>query len=75
VDAMKTNDYVKYITQTVVQYIDQPQNERKKLRQEKKEQRATFMYRWFGIVPFVFMLQLRERKQLKVQKELHDEVK
>ena len=72
---MKTNDYVKYITQTVVQYIDQPQNERKKLRQEKKEQRASFMYRWFGIVPFVFMLQLRERKQLKVQKELHDEVK
>ncbi len=72
---MKTNDYVKYITQTVVQYIDQPQNERKKLRQEKKEQRASFMYRWFGIVPFVFMLQMRERKQLKVQKELHDEVK
>lgn len=72
---MKTNDYVKYITQTVVQYIDQPQNERKKLRQEKKEQKAGFMYRWFGIVPFVFMLQLRERKQLKVRKELHDEVK
>ena len=51
---MKTNDYVKYITQTVVQYIDQPQNERKKLRQEKKEQRATFMYRWFGIVALRF---------------------
>ncbi len=72
---MKTNDYVKYITQTVVQYVDQPRNERKKLRQEKKEQRASFMFRWFGIVPFVFMLQLRERKQLKLRNELHDEVK
>lgn len=72
---MKTNDYVKYITQTVVRYVDQPRNERKKLRQEKKEQRASFMYRWFGIVPFVFMLQLKERKQMKVRSELHDEVK
>ena len=34
---MKTNDYVKYITQTVVQYIDQPKDERKKLRQEKRD--------------------------------------
>ncbi|MBB6444901.1 YqzE family protein [Bacillus benzoevorans] len=66
---MKTNDYVKYITQTVVQYIDQPRDERKKLRQEKKEQRAGFMYRWFGIVPFVFMLQMRERKKLKFKNE------
>nr|WP_295974276.1 YqzE family protein [uncultured Bacillus sp.] len=62
---MKTNDYVKYITQTFVQYIDQPRDERKKLRQEKKEHRADFIYRWFGIVPYVFMLQLRERKKLK----------
>lgn len=67
---MKANDYVKYITQTVVQYIDQPRDERKKLRREKKEQRASFMYRWFGIVPYVFMLQMRERKQLKVKNEM-----
>ncbi len=41
---MKTNDYVKYITQTVVQYIDQPKDERIKIRQDKKERKASFMY-------------------------------
>lgn len=72
---MKTNDYLKYITQTVVQYIDQPQNERKKIRQEKKEQRASFMYRMFGIIPYIFLLQLQERRRLKLQNELRNEVK
>lgn len=71
---MKTNDYVKFITQTVVQYIDQPRDARKKMRQEKKEQQASFMYRWFGIIPYVFMLQMRERKRLKIRNELHNEV-
>lgn len=64
---MKTNDYVKYVTQTVVQYIDQPKDERRKLRQEKKDKRATFMYRWFGIIPYVLMLKLREKKAQKVR--------
>lgn len=59
---MKTNDYVKYITQTVVQYIDQPKDERKKLRLEKKDRKATFMYRWFGIIPYALMLRMREKK-------------
>ena len=34
---MKTNDYVKYLTQTVVQYIDQPRDEAKKVTPRKKE--------------------------------------
>jgi protein-arginine kinase len=59
---MKTNDYVKYLTQTVVQYIDQPRDERKKLRQEKRDRKADFLYRWFGIVPYVLMLRYRERR-------------
>lgn len=59
---MKTNDYVKYITQTVVQYIDQPKDERIKMRQDKKERKASFMYRWFGIIPYVLMLKIREKK-------------
>jgi len=62
---MKTNDYVKYLTQTVVQYIDQPKDERKKQRQEKKDRKADFLYRWFGIVPYVFILKMRERREGK----------
>lgn len=60
---MKTNDYVKYLTQTVVQYIDQPKGERQKLRQEKKDRKAEFLYRWFGIVPYAMMLKIREKEK------------
>lgn len=62
---MKTNDYVKYLTKEFVQYIDQPKDERKKLKQEKKDNRADFLYRWFGIIPYVFMLKMREKKENK----------
>jgi hypothetical protein len=62
---MKTNDYVKYITQTVVQYIDQPKDERVKIRKDKKEGKASFMYRWFGIIPYVLMLKMREKRGRK----------
>lgn len=59
---MKTNDYVKYMTQTLVKYIDQPKEERKKIRQAKKEAEATFLFRWFGILPFLLMSNLKRKK-------------
>lgn len=37
---MKTNDYVKYMTQQFVQYMDQPKEERKTKKIQKKEERA-----------------------------------
>ncbi|PLR99921.1 YqzE family protein [Bacillus sp. T33-2] len=61
---MKTNDYVKYLTQTVVKYIDQPKDERTKSKLERKEMKSTFLNRWFGILPFVFMSMIKKRKQL-----------
>ncbi|TRZ37603.1 YqzE family protein [Niallia circulans] len=51
---MKTNDYVKYLTQTFVQYMDQPKEERKKIKQERRINKEPFMLRWFGILPYVF---------------------
>lgn len=60
---MKTNDYVKYLTQTVVQYIDQPKMERKKMRQGKKDEKADLLYRWFGILPFALMLEFKKREE------------
>lgn len=58
---MKTNDYVKYLTQTVVKYIDQPKDERKKLKQEKKDGKASFWYRWFGILPYAVFNMMKRR--------------
>jgi hypothetical protein len=60
---MKTNDYVKYLTQTVVKYIDQPKEERRKIKQAKKEAEATFLFRWFGILPFMLMSGVKKKKK------------
>ncbi|NRD80734.1 YqzE family protein [Bacillus sp. BRMEA1] len=59
---MKTNDYVKYMTQTIVKYADQPKEERKRIRQERKEAKAAFWFRWFGILPYVFYSEVKRRR-------------
>lgn len=60
---MKSNDYVKYITETVVKYIDQPKDVRKRTRLERKDQKEPFMYRWFGLIPYVLYYRLKKEKR------------
>jgi hypothetical protein len=60
---MKTNDYVKYMTQTIVKYIDQPKDERKRQKQERKMSKASFWYRWFGILPYLLYSEVNRRKR------------
>jgi hypothetical protein len=60
---MKTNDYVKYLIQTFIKFVDQPKEERKQLRLERKENKAAFWYRWFGILPYVFYMQTKNRRK------------
>ncbi|MEH7107296.1 YqzE family protein [Bacillus sp. JJ1764] len=62
---MKTNDYVKYMTQTFVKYVDQPKDERKRLRLERKQERASFWYRWFGILPYVLYIEIQRRRKVR----------
>lgn len=59
---MKTNDYVKYMTQTFVKYWDQPKEERRRLKQERREAKAAFWYRWFGIVPYIVFSEVKKRR-------------
>ncbi len=59
---MKSNDYVKYITQTFVKYIDQPKDERIKLKSEKKETKEPFLYRWFGVIPYVLISMFKRKR-------------
>ncbi|MEM5592314.1 YqzE family protein [Niallia circulans] len=58
---MNTNDYVKYLTQTFVQYMDQPKEERKKLRAERKGLKEPFILRWFGILPYLILFSFKRR--------------
>lgn len=49
---MKTNDYVKYVTQQFVSYVDTPSEQRKAKKEERKANQLPFAYRWFGLIPF-----------------------
>ncbi|WP_407268371.1 YqzE family protein [Radiobacillus sp. PE A8.2] len=62
---MSGNDYVKYMTQEVVKYMDTPQEERKKKRRERKQERRAdtpLSNRWFGLLPFAFKLLIKKKK-------------
>lgn len=58
---MSTNDYVKFITQQFVSYIDQPKEQRKETKLQRKSERAPLSSHWFGIVPLAFSLIFKRR--------------
>lgn len=60
--SMKTNDYVKYMTQTFVKYADQPKDERKRIRIEKNKQRLTSGTAGLGFSLISFILNLVKTK-------------
>lgn len=62
---MKTNEYVKFLTMTLLDFFEQPKEERKKRKFEKKQLREPFVYRWFGIFPYLFRHTLKMAKQKK----------
>ncbi|MBU8571462.1 YqzE family protein [Bacillus subtilis] len=59
---MKTNDYVKYMTQQFVKYIDTPRDERKERKEVRKETKTPVFQQWFGILPYGFRLWLKRKK-------------
>ncbi|MBU9724190.1 MULTISPECIES: YqzE family protein [Bacillaceae] len=60
---MKTNDYVKFMTQQFVTYAQQPKEERRAKREEKKAYRAPRSYRLFGLIPFAVSQTFRQFKK------------
>ncbi|MCH1624910.1 YqzE family protein [Ferdinandcohnia quinoae] len=60
---MKTNDYVKYVTQQFVSYIDKPKEIRKQTRKQRKDEQAPFSNRWFGILPIALMLLIKRSRK------------
>ena len=59
---MSVNDYVKFITQTFVQHYEKSPHERKTLKKQKKNEREPFLFRWFGIIPYAFMILFKKNK-------------
>ncbi|KOO43941.1 YqzE family protein [Priestia koreensis] len=62
-----TNDYVKFVTQQLVRYMDQPKEERVQKRIEKKEAQQQMQdplaNRWFGVLPSYFSLWLGKHRK------------
>lgn len=59
---MADQDYVKYMTQRIVKYMDTPKEERKQQRRKKKEQNVNYSNKWFGVLPFAFRLFFQRKK-------------
>ncbi|MFN7251174.1 MAG: YqzE family protein [Anaerobacillus sp.] len=60
---MKTNDYVKYVTQQFVSYVDTPSEKRKEMRQERKANKLPFAYKWFGLLPYAIGQMFNSKKK------------
>ncbi|MGM9927340.1 MAG: YqzE family protein [Bacillus sp. (in: firmicutes)] len=60
---MKTNDFIKYLTQEFVIYTNQPREERKKQRLERQEQPKNYSTKWFGLVPFALRMAFKKHKE------------
>ncbi|WP_416149531.1 YqzE family protein [Salipaludibacillus sp. HK11] len=59
---MKSNDYLKYMTQQIVSYADQPKEIRKANREQKKKLKPDISYRLFGMIPFSIRLFMKNRR-------------
>ncbi|MCP1125143.1 YqzE family protein [Bacillus sp. AFS018417] len=60
---MSTNDYIRYMTQQFVSYMDAPKADRKQKRQQRREEREPFLNRWFGMLPLSAALFYRQVKK------------
>ncbi|WP_083802895.1 YqzE family protein [Bacillus sp. SG-1] len=58
---MSINDYVKFMTQTVVKHFEKSPLERKNIKELRKNERPTFLFRWFGVIPYALMLIFKKK--------------
>ena len=65
---LKTNDYVKYMTQQFMNYIDQPKEKRDMIKLEKEETKESLSKNMFGMLPLsiaLYMKKIQSRKNKK----------
>lgn len=59
------NDYVKFVTQQFVSYVDRPKEERIALRRQRKEARPPIQYQMFGMLPLALSMILKKYRNRK----------
>lgn len=60
---MSSDDYFKYITESMLKYVLSSKEERKVNKQIKKERKEPFTFRWFGIIPLLISYQMRKKRK------------
>lgn len=71
---MDSSEYLKYVTERVVSYMDSPnQTEEEEEKQNKKLSREPWLTRWFGVAPMGLMMWWGNRADKK--KRTHPEVR
>ena len=55
-------EYVSYVTQRLVTYIDMPTEERRRIRTEARQRREPWLVRWFGWAAYGVVLWWRARR-------------
>lgn len=63
--AKKTDEYVKYIAERVVTYIDTPRDVRKQERARRRPYEP-WQSRWFGMIPFALGMWVSKLRSKKV---------
>ncbi|HBZ09001.1 MAG TPA: YqzE family protein [Bacillus bacterium] len=61
---MSTDDYVKFMAETLIQRLETPKSERRKQRNERKQMRAPFLVNWFGMVPFSLFIWYKKGRRM-----------
>ncbi|MDF2606192.1 MAG: hypothetical protein K0S34_382 [Bacillales bacterium] len=70
---MKTNDYIKYVTQEFVKYMNQPEDVKKRLKEEKKQNQEPFLSRWFGVLPISVSMMMSKDGANDLKEQVEEE--
>ena len=63
---MKSDDYVKWLTEQFVIYMNQPRDVRKNLRQTRKQQKKPIKNEMFGLIPNALSYYANRLKNTKI---------
>lgn len=50
------DDFVKYLTERVVKFVETPKEVRRQKKAGRKEVKEQWQYRWFGMLPFAIRM-------------------
>ncbi len=60
-ERMKTNDFIKYLTQEFVTYTNQPREVRKQQQNEQQDYPKNHSTKWFGLIPLAVMMTFKRK--------------